>query len=192
LGSRLRISTQFIGGLRMFEYKLKIPKARVNVLIGKEGRDKKRIEEELNVKIEIKGNEITIKGEDSLNSWTAQRIVKAIARGFSPQVALLLKNENYVFDLLDIKDWVGRSKKALVRLKGRVIGREGKAKKTIEEMCNVHISIYGKTIAIIGKAYNVDLARKAIVRLLEGAKHSTVYRMLEKNRRKLKMSDLSW
>jgi ribosomal RNA assembly protein len=68
-------------------------------------------------------------------------------------------------------------------LKSRVIGTKGRARKLIEELAGVSISIYGNTVSIIGESQNVRLARAAIELLFQGAKHSTVYKYLEKMRK---------
>ena len=73
----------------------------------------------------------------------------------------------------------------MIRLKGRVIGQEGKSRKIIEGLTETYISVYGKTISIIGQAENVSVARRAIESLLAGSNHATVYRWLEKKRREL-------
>ncbi len=77
-------------------------------------------------------------------------------------------------------------------MKGRIIGKEGKMRKFIEDVLNVNISVYGKTVAIIGDAESVAVAREAIEMLVEGAQHSTVQRFLERKRREIKMRSLDW
>jgi ribosomal RNA assembly protein len=74
----------------------------------------------------------------------------------------------------------------MLRLKGRVIGESGKSRKTIEDLSDTQISVYGKTIGIIGEAENTNMAKKAIDMLLTGAPHSTVFRILERWRRDLR------
>ncbi|MCW1300883.1 MAG: KH domain-containing protein [Candidatus Nanoarchaeia archaeon] len=174
----------------LYEYKVRIPRERVGVLIGKGGKMKERMEKELDVKIRVKGNEVTIRSEDSIDGWIAKNVVTAIGRGFSPEIALWLKDENFTLNIIDIKEWA-RSKKKLIRLRGRLIGSEGKVKEKIEKLCNVKLSIYGKTISVIGNAYNVELASKAIEKLLNGSKHSTIFRMLESQRKSLKERELA-
>lgn len=170
---------------------LRIPKERVAIVIGRAGADKKRIENETGTKIEItKDGEVTISSEDSLNAWEAKQIVKAIGRGFSPDVALLLTNEDYVLEIIDLKDWVGKNENAIKRLKGRVIGEQGKAKMTIEDLTETYISVYGKTISIIGELTRVQIAKRAVQMLLDGSRHATVYRLLESERKKLKQAKL--
>ena len=79
-----------------------------------------------------------------------------------------------------------RSNKALVRFKGRVIGEGGKTRRIIEETTGVCVSVYGKTIALIGLPELLAVARKAIQMLLGGTPHSAVYAFLERKRREAK------
>ena len=62
--------------------------------------------------------------------------------------------------------------------------------KTIEDLTETYVSVYGKTIGIIGFSENVAIARKAVESLLSGSPHSTVYKWLEKRRSDMKRKDL--
>jgi len=175
-----------------YSYELKIPLERVAVLIGKSGETKERIEEETHCRMDIdsKEGEVRISGRDSIGLFTAREIIKAIGRGFNPDIALLVLKSDYVFDLLNLQDFTGRGKKSMIRLKGRVIGNEGKSRNTIEALTETYISVYGKTIGIIGSAERVTIARKAIESLLEGSPHATVYRWLERKSRDVRYQSL--
>jgi len=159
---------------------IRIPKARVKVL--REVIDE--IESKLSVKIEIRPDEILVGGE-SLDVWIALKIIKAIGRGFDPSVALKLLKEDYDLVVIDIMRFAN-TKNALIRLRGRVIGEKGRAKKYIEQLTDCHIQVYGKTVSIIGPLDKLDLARQAVEMLLNGAKHSTVYRFLEREKAKMR------
>lgn len=164
---------------------IKIPIERIAVLIGKGGEQKRRIEEKLKVKINVhsEDGDVEISGEDSVAVFEAMNLIKAIARGFNPEIAELLFDETYMFDLISVNDYASGSKKTMMRLKGRVIGDEGKARKMIESMTSCNVSVYGKTIGIIGKVEDVPIARQAVEMLLEGAPHGNVYRWLEDKKR---------
>lgn len=170
-----------------FSYELKIPKERIAVLIGKSGEIKKQIEEETHSKIFIdsKEGDVRITGHDSLGLFSAREMIKAIGRGFSPEIAMLILKSDYAFELLNITDYLGKSQKKMTRLKARVIGTEGKTRKHIEEITETNLSVYGKTIGIIGEVEHVMLARRAIETLLAGATHSSVYKWLEKKKKEL-------
>lgn len=167
-----------------FQYELKIPKDRIAVLIGVKGEVKKEIEERTNTKLHIdsEAGDVFIKSNDGLNIFNAKEIIMAIGRGFNPNTAMLLMKGDYVFDLINIKDYAN-TKKSELRLKGRVIGEEGKTRRIIEEMTDTFISVYGKTISLIGEPENCSNAKQAIVSLLQGSPHSSVYKWLEKKRK---------
>ena len=152
-----------------FSYELKIPEERVAVLIGAAGGTKKEIERETKCKLDItKEGDVTIIGDDGLLLFTTKEIVRSIARGFNPRLALLLLKQDYVLEIIDMKDVAGKSKSTLERLKGRVIGTGGKARAEIERLTGTHISIYGKTIGIIGECGDASLAREAMVHAAAG------------------------
>ena len=175
------------------EIELSIPEDRIGVLIGKEGEVKERIENETGCKINInsKTGVVRIVCEDPISFMKVQDVIKAIAHGFNPDIAMrLLQDDMMVLEIIDLTSYV--SPKHLERIKGRIIGKEGKMRKYIEDVLNVNVSIYGKTVAIIGDAESVAVAREAIEMLVEGAQHSTVQRFLERKRRDLKMRSLDW
>ncbi len=171
-----------------YSYELKVPKNRVAVIIGKEGSVKKEIEEVTKTKLHIdsKEGDIFVSGEDALGLYTAREIIKAIGRGFNPDVAKLLLKPDYIFEVVDLSEYAGKSKDAMLRLKGRVIGKEGKSRKLIEELTECNISVFGKTISIIGLPEATANARQAVESLLRGSTHANVYKWLERRRRELK------
>ncbi len=162
----------------LIQSRILIPKERVGVLIGKKGETKKMIEKELNVKLEIdsKSGEVKIFAdqEHADNILKALDVIKAIGRGFSPEKAILLKNDEYTLSIIDLTEYA-HTKNALERIRARLIGTKGKTRLLIEEITNTHISIYGKTVSIIGEWDKVALAEEAIRRLASGAPHSRVY-----------------
>lgn len=172
-----------------YSYGIKIPRERVAVLIGKKGEIKREIEQATKTRLVIDSDEgdVMIKGKDSIGMMSAKDIVVAIGRGFNPDVAMLLLKQDYCFELINITDYAGKSRNTMERLKGRIIGSEGKSRRAIETLTETSISVYGKTAGIIGEIANVDLARRAVERLLEGSQHAGVYKWLEGKRKDLKM-----
>jgi len=167
-----------------FSYDIRIPQERVAVLIGKDGETKKSIEEQTSCKLNITPDgEVNVSGNDGLVLYTTKEIVKAIGRGFNPKIALLLLKTDYVLEIIDLKDIAGKSKNDLERLKGRVIGKGGKSREELERMTDTYISVYGKTICIIGEQDQVFLSRQAVAKLLEGAMHTTVFKFLERKKK---------
>ncbi len=173
-----------------FSYTLKIPTDRVGVLIGKSGDIKKQIEQATKTAIAVdsKEGEVVITADNGLRIYEAREVIRAIARGFNPEIALLLLKTDYALEVINIIDFSGKNKNAFTRIKGRVIGSEGKSRREIERLTECSISVYGKTISIVGEIENVLNARKAVETLLEGATHARVYRFLEKKRREKKVA----
>ncbi|MBI5392386.1 RNA-processing protein [Candidatus Woesearchaeota archaeon] len=173
-----------------FSYDLKIPRDRIAVLIGKNGDVKKNLEEVTHTRIAIdsKEGDVTVSGEDAITLYSTRNVIRAIARGFNPEVAQLLLRHDYVFDVLDVTAYI-KNKNHLERVKGRVIGKEGKAREILENLTETHISVYGKTICIVGLGEYVNIARRAIESLLAGSPHAKVYMWLEKQRKDLKRLD---
>jgi ribosomal RNA assembly protein len=179
-----------------FSYELKIPKERVAVLIGKDGEVKKSIEEDTKTKIHVDSREgdVFIYGKDALGLYACREVISSVGRGFNPEIAVLLLRQDYVFEIINLAEYAGKSKNTMLRLKGRVIGKEGKSRKTIEDLSESHVSVYGKTIGIIGQPEGASMAKKAVEALLRGSTHANVYKWLEKRRRELKkrrMTDLA-
>ena len=177
-----------------FEQVVRIPVERVGVVIGKEGASKKFLEAELGVKLGVDSKEglVTIKAESAEKSdpFSATRVIEAIGRGFSPQRARRLLEEGIVFEVIDLRDYAGRSANSLERIRGRVIGLKGKSRRVIEELTQCHLSIYGRTVAIIGEASEVQLASNAVKSLATGSQHRTVFNTLQKARTKRKMEKM--
>jgi len=172
----------------MYEDETIIPKARIAVLVGVKGKAKRQIEKltRTNLKIDSKQGIITITSEDIYDLQVSKSIVKAIGRGFNPDVALQLSNQEYYLEIIKLQSFARKSKTDLERIKARCIGSKGKTRNIIEEITQTNTCIYGKTIAIIGLPENVLIAKQAFESLLRGAKHGNVYKMLENSKSKLK------
>jgi len=152
---------------------IKIPKERIAVLIGSHGEVKKRIEKYCKVEIEI-NEEIILKGE-AIDVMNAENIVKAIGRGFNPDDAFRLLDENNTLCVIPLPG----NKRNRARIKARVIGTNGSAKRKLEDMTNCIISVYGKTISIIGDYDSVLLCKEAIEKFISGSKHKNVYQFIK-------------
>jgi len=165
----------------------KIKKKRIGVLIGTNGETKKNIEDSLGVEIDInsKSGDVEISPDpthpnyDPLNVITAKKIVRAINRGFNPKKAEMLIREDYELVVFNLMTILGKSRKKIKRIKGRIIGRAGEMRKAIEKYAECYVSVYGKTVSVISDYENLAVARKAINMLISGAPHHTVLRYLE-------------
>lgn len=162
--------------MNYFEEELLIPETRIKHL----SRIKKRLSEEgkVNILIDFKENTVKISAEDAIFLWTSKGVIKAIGRGFDFKEAKKLFNNEFEYIQINLRDFGGKTKNQQKRLKSRVIGRKGTAKRKIASLTNTEISVFGKTISIIGEPENIEVARKAIEKLLSGARHSTVYHFI--------------
>ena len=171
---------------------LKIPRDRVGVLIGPNGKAKRRIESYFGVTIEVESEsgsvEITLNpgNRDVTAIFTVRNVVKAIGRGFSPRRAEILAKEDFDLHIIDLNEFVGDSKNAIARVKGRIIGKNGRSRELIEELTETRISVYGGTVAYIGNPEGLEAAREALMKLIKGSFHKTVWNYLYAWRRKMK------
>ncbi len=153
---------------------IKIPEQRKGVLIGKDGSVKRELEERTCTKLAI-DDDIGIEGE-ALDVLKAKEIVKAIGRGFSPENAFKLLNDEFRLIVISLGQ---ETDKSMRRIFSRIIGREGRCKKRIELRTRTDICIYGKTVSIIGDWKDVEKANEVIELIIEGKPHSYVYKHLE-------------
>ena len=173
---------------------LKIPRDRVGVLIGTNGESKEKIEKITKTQLDIDGEEGTVvispteEMNDPLGVWKTNHIVKAVGRGFNPEMAIKLNDDDVYLEVIKLPLYIGKSKKALARHKGRIIGKDGKTREIIVNMAEVAMAVYGKTVSFIGDLENVMVAKEAVEMILNGSRHKSVYSFLEakQNDRKMK------
>jgi len=178
-----------------FEKLIRVPNDRIAVLIGKSGNVKSKIEELCFVSLDIDGEtgEVLIKSigaVEKMQPFKAMEIVTAIGRGFSPENAMtLLKGEN-TLHVIDLREFVGKSTANIERIKGRIIGEGGRARRNMENLSSTHISVYGRTVAIIGDASKLRLTVDAISAISSGGMHGAVYDKLEAANRRTKQEKM--
>ena len=159
---------KILENIEIEEQVLRIPQKRIGVVIGKNGSTKLMIEEKAHIVLDIDSSEgtVTIKptksDNDPIHVWIARDIIKAIGRGFSEEKALKLLNQDYYLDIINLEHDSNR----LRQIRGRVIGEGGRTRRVIEQSTLSYISVQGKTIAM----------------LIDGNRHSTVYKLLENHR----------
>jgi ribosomal RNA assembly protein len=85
-----------------------------------------------------------------------------------------------LFEILNIKECTPQ--KNFERVRGRVIGKEGKALKTISNLSDCHIELSGNKVGIIGNCENIRTVEEACKLLIKGSKHANVYAYLEKHK----------
>ncbi|MCS7368748.1 MAG: KH domain-containing protein [archaeon GBS-70-058] len=179
-------------GRRVIREYLSIPPDRIGVVIGDRGATKSRIEESTGVTliVDSSSSSVTLEIDPDKtpyeNMMKAKNIIAAIGYGFSPERAFKLLEDDVILDVVDLTLYVGTSKNHLTRIKGRIIGENGKTRKIIEEYTGTFLSVYSNYVAIIGTYENVNVARRAVEMLASGKPHNSVYSFLDREKRRLK------
>lgn len=181
----------------MFEKMVRIPHERVAVLIGRSGGTKSAIEASCGVALGVDGEagEVLIRAGDAAESepFKAVEIVTAIGRGFSPENAMALLREGSALHVMDLREFAGKSASNVERIKGRLIGEGGRARRNMENLSGTRISVYGKTVSVIGDVERLRLAVDALSSISRGSMHGSVYGRLEAaNRRERRGRMVLW
>ncbi len=172
-----------------------VPSDRIGVLIGEGGETMREIEERAEVRLDIGSETGSVRVEsvgDPIIGLNGPDIVKAIGRGFAPEDALrLLEDDMQMFELVDI-DAATRNKKDLRRKKGRLIGEGGRTRELMAELSGADVVVYGTTLGIIGSPKQVDAVRSAADMILDGAPHGAVYSFLERRHNEMRSNDIEY
>jgi ribosomal RNA assembly protein len=155
----------------------------------------RRIESEAEVRLDIDSETGSVRIEsvgDPITGLKGPDVVKAIGRGFDPDAALsLLDDDVRMLDLVDL-DAATRNRNDLRRQKGRLIGEKGRTRQLMEELTGANVVIYGSTLGIIGGPEQVDAVRSAAEMILDGAPHGAVYSFLERRHNEMKTAGLEY
>ena len=135
----------------------RVPKDRIAVIIGAKGATSKAIREAAGCKkfiIDSDSGDIDVEwGEpgtyDPVRAMKLPDVVKAIGRGMAPDAAIRLLDDDHFFEMVDIREYVGKRSNQQRRVRARIIGRQGKIRKLIEQLTNTQISIYNSTVVIV-------------------------------------------
>jgi ribosomal RNA assembly protein len=167
---------------------VKVPQDRIGVLIGEGGETMREIERRAEVRLDIDSESGSVAVDsvgDPVSGMVAPDVVRAVGRGFKPDAALsLLDDDLRMFELIDLADHT-RNKNDLQRQKGRLIGENGRTRELMEELTGAEVVIYGSTIGIIGQPEEVEAVRRATKMILDGAPHGAVYSFLERKHNEL-------
>lgn len=175
---------------------VKIAGNRIGALIGKGGSTKKELETKTQTTITVDSKEGAVKvegaDENTVQLLRAVEVINAINRGFSPERAFeMLDDEDLLLDVIDLSG-LADNPRQLDRLRGRIIGKDGRAREQIEDMTEIEISVFGKTVALIGYPEQLKVARTAIDMLIEGVPHENVFAFLDKKKKEAKQNLISY
>ncbi len=174
------------------EHLSRVPKDRIAVIIGKGGQTRKMIENSCGGKLSIDSQtgDVSIEWDkevDPIKKMKIPDVINAIGRGLAPKRAIQLIEDEMFLRIYDIREWVGRQPKQTKRMRGRLIGTNGRIRTLIEEFSNCEIAIYGSTVVVIGDSEGLELASPAIEGILRGSEHGTVLFGLEKDRKRQRL-----
>jgi ribosomal RNA assembly protein len=149
-----------------------------------------KIESRIKVKILFKKESVVVKGSE-MDEFLVEQIIRAVDFGFYIDDALLLKNDGFLLEFIDIKEHTRR--KNFKDIRSRLIGTGGKARKTIENLTDSVIVINGNDVGVIVDSDHLDAVTQGIESIIQGSKHGNVFAYLEKqniSRRKFDKEDL--
>ncbi|PKL69645.1 MAG: RNA-processing protein [Methanomicrobiales archaeon HGW-Methanomicrobiales-1] len=175
---------------------VKIAGSRVGVLIGKGGATKRELEAKTHATITIDSKEgiVKVEGteEHTISLLRCVEIINAINYGFSPERAFeMIDDEDLLLEVIDLSG-MADGPRQLDRLRGRIIGKDGRAREQIEDMTDVEISVFGKTVAMIGYPEQLKTARTAVDMLIEGVPHENVFAFLDRKKKEAKQDMISY
>jgi len=141
-------------------------------------KNRKRLEKKLNVIITNRGKEVYIEGKPT-DEFIAEKVIDALNFGFPFETAMLIKEEDFLFEIINIKDFTKRQD--LERVRARIIGKNGKTLKTLSHLSKCNFELKDNDVGIIGNSEYIKTAQESLISLIRGSKQSNVYKFLEKN-----------
>lgn len=173
----------------------RVPKDRIAVLIGAKGATRKELERAAgckHIQIDSATGEIDVTwpepGEfDPVKALKLPDVIKAVGRGMAPNRAIQLLQDDWFFEIVDLREHVGKKSSQQRRIRARIIGSEGKIRKMIEQHTGAEISIYKSTVVLVGDGEGLSSARQAIEMLARGSEHGTVMKFLERERKRSRL-----
>ena len=175
----------------------RVPQDRIAVLIGTKGATRIMLQEAAGCQrlhIDSETGDVSAQwpqpGEfDAVKQLKMPNVIKAIARGMSPQNAVSLLDDDCFFEMVDLRNFVGKRSHQQRRIRGRIIGTDGKIRKIIEQHTRCEISVYGSTVVIVGDEDGILLARNAVERIASGSEHGSVINGLEKDAKRMRLEN---
>jgi len=144
-------------------------------------RSKARLQKELGIKLTNRGKNVFVNGSPQ-KEFTAIEVLEAINVGFSADRALEVTRDNFMLQTINIKNVTKRHD--LERVRGRIIGKDGRTLKTLQKLTNCDLAITDNEIGLIGPISEMEDAIQSVTSLIQGSKQGNVYGRLERRRKK--------
>lgn len=137
----------------------------------------------LQVRMNLKAKAVEIRScEETQDIGAVQKaadFIRAYTLGFEVDDALaLLRLEDLYVDSFEVKDVRIMHGDHLSRAVGRIVGKDGKTKFTIENVSKTRLVVADTKIHILGSFRNIKIAKDAIAALIIGASPGKVYSQL--------------
>jgi ribosomal RNA assembly protein len=177
----------------------RVPKDRIAVLIGAKGQTRRDLQAAAgckSIQIHSETGDVDVEwgvpgSYDPVKAFKLPDVIKAVGRGMAPRKAIQLLQDDWFFEMVDLREHVGKRSNQQRRIRARIIGTEGKIRKLIEQHTNTEISIYNSTVVLVGEENGLMIARQSIEMLASGSEHGTVIKFLEKERRRIRLESRS-
>ena len=141
-------------------------------------KNKEKLESKLDVRIKIRGKEVSVSGKPE-DEYIAVKVFQALDFGFPFSDTLLIKEEDFMLEILNIKDYTKRKDLKVVR--ARIIGKKGRTLRALNELTKCDFELKGNELGILGDPEYIKNAQEAATSLIRGAKQANVYSFLEKH-----------
>ncbi|BCU68367.1 RNA-processing protein [Sulfolobales archaeon HS-7] len=163
---------------------IQVPESKLNVV--NELLEQLQYIKKVKLTFDEKKKIITVVPEEgyTYEALKVEQVIKAFFAGYPLTKASRLLSDEYRFDVIDLKEYSHDPKK-INRIKSRLIGKNGKFKKDIEDYTSVSLLITDRYIYILGPYDQMSIARNALERIIDGVEHQLVYKYIENAERSI-------
>lgn len=113
--------------------------------------------------------------------------ITAILEGFSVEDSIsVLKYKDVFIEKFEMSEVRKLRSNHMERAVGRIIGRQGKTKESIENFSKCKFILIDQKITILGCIENIKIAKDAICRLIQGSEPTSIFNRLQVKATKMK------
>ncbi|KAM0674972.1 pre-rRNA-processing protein pno1 [Gurleya vavrai] len=142
---------------------------------------------DLQVRFNLQTKAIDLRSTSTNDLERCAQFINTLLYGFLIEDAIkILKSKDLFIESFRVQDVKRLANDHLARAVGRIIGREGKIKKAIEEATNTKTVIRDYEIFILGSVGNIEVCKRAICKLIMGSDPAKVCHSLNNVTDKIK------